>query len=197
MHSLLTQPVECLRDVGLVDEGGIGVGRAAPRLEGRRVPAVGPRRPVHVVEVLRLHVVGLEVGVAEGPRGRHGGRIDRLLEVPLAQPWQGRSVDLGVATDDVVDARGVGGPVDGVPRVVGLVALLDEHRHGGGVLGLLGQAMPSLEHEYVDPPLRQAVGQRRTTHTATDDDDVRGFLHAPIPSWKGLRCRLLERDGAG
>ena len=194
MHALLGKPAHRLRDVGLVGERGIGIGRAAPGLElahGRAVTGTG--RSVHVVEVLRAHVVGLDVGVAEGPRGRDAAGVRRLLEVALAQARKRGAVDLGVAANDVVHAGCERRAVDGIPRVVRLVAPVDEDRLRRGVLRLLGQAMTALEHEDIHAALRQAVGERRPAHAAADDDDVSGEVHGPIPPRWAPRSRRRRR----
>jgi hypothetical protein len=64
MDALPDEPFAQIRDVGLVLDGGIGKGAAAPRFGGVLAGAA-----VDVVDALCLGIVGLEVGVAEGPRG--------------------------------------------------------------------------------------------------------------------------------
>src|SRR5690349_20112080 len=71
---------------------------------GGRIGGVDAVAAVHVVEVLRLRVVGLEVLVAERPGGRDAVRMGELAEVLLAQAKQRRAVELGVAAHVIVDA---------------------------------------------------------------------------------------------
>src|SRR6516164_1256955 len=93
-----------------------GIGCACPRLT-RILTSIA----VYLVELFCLHVVGLEVVVADRPGRRNATVVANLTEILFAQAEQSSAVKLRVATDVVV---GVGMKVlaFGIePRFTGVV----------------------------------------------------------------------------
>src|SRR4051812_12358092 len=97
---LVDEIVVELLDTRLMGDSGIREPAGA-----RRLGRVLARLAVDQVQPLRLGVVGLEVGVGDGPRGGYPAVVLDLLEVALAQAEQDRRVDLGVAADEVLGVR--------------------------------------------------------------------------------------------
>ena len=78
-------------------------GRKRVRRRCRWVGRVLTTCTVHLVELLRLGVVRLHDVVADRPGRRDAVVVLDLTEVALAQPVEGRSVELGRPADEVVD----------------------------------------------------------------------------------------------
>src|SRR5271165_7521729 len=87
-----------LLDSRLMRDGGEGVGRAGGGFGG--VLAAGA---VDLVELLGLRVVGLHLLVGDRPRRRDAAVMAELAEVLRAKAVERRAVELGRATDAVVD----------------------------------------------------------------------------------------------
>src|ERR1700712_4077934 len=84
-------------DARLVLDRRISVGRAGPGFGG-----VLSTLSVYVVQRLGLRVVRLPKVVAQWPRRRNSVLMPQLAEVALAQAEQGGAIDLGVATDKIM-----------------------------------------------------------------------------------------------
>ena len=102
--------VEQLLDARLVRDRRVGIGTAGPRF-GRILAALA----VHVIQRLRLLIVGLERVVTDRPRRRDAVGMNDLAEVALAQPQQHGAVHLAVATDVVMQAGMEHATVGAVP----------------------------------------------------------------------------------
>src|SRR5579862_3917768 len=88
-----------LLDAGLVGDRRIGVGFGFGRLGGIFSPL-----SVHVVHPLCFEVVGSHIGVSDRPGGGYAAAVPYLAEVALPHPQEGRAIELGIASDVVVDA---------------------------------------------------------------------------------------------
>ena len=91
---------------------------------------------VNLVVVLGLRVVRLELVVRDRPRGGDAVVVLQLTEVPGAQPVEGGAVELRRPAHEVVDLRLERLALLVVPRVLGHVAVVDEHVLGQPVLRL-------------------------------------------------------------
>ena len=151
VETQLLEVVAQLLDAGLVGDRRMEVLRTGMTLA--RVLAV---LAVHEVQVLGLGVVGLEVVVRDGPGRRDAAVVAQLAEVLRSQPEEGRTVELRVATDVVVDLwlEVVAVPV--VPDLRREVLAADEHRLRLPVVALPGQEVPAFEPEH----LRALVASR-------------------------------------
>ena len=104
-------------------------------------------RAVDLVHVLGLGVVGLEVGVADRPRGRHAVVMRVAIEVLLAQAEKRGAVELGRAADEVVRA-GLEELAAFIAPVAGRdVAVLLENLLGAPVLRFARKPAAALEDE--------------------------------------------------
>ena len=168
----LLEVVGELLDARLVRHRRERVGRA--RVALGRVLAV---RPVHLVQVLGLRVVGLQLVVGDGPGGREPVVMLQLAEVLRPQPVERRPVELGGAADEVVDLRLERRSVGVVPGVRRDVAIVDEHVLGKPVRRLPREPVPSFEHQNPLPRRRQMAGQRTAAGAAPHDDDVVVVAH--------------------
>src|SRR5262249_12177602 len=70
----------------------------------RWVGRVAAAQAMHLVEMLRLGVIRFEVLVADWPGGGDAAVVLHLTEVLLAQTNEGRAIEFGVATDEVMRA---------------------------------------------------------------------------------------------
>src|SRR3954453_16691119 len=174
-----------LLDPRLMGDGGIWKWPGARRFGG-----VLAGLAVDEVEPLGLRVVGLEVGVGDGPGGRHAAVVLHLLEVALAEAQQRPAVDLGVAADEVLGVRAERHAVLVVPALAGDVSLAPEDLLGVPVLELTREVAAALEQQ--DPPARrgEAVRERATARAGADDDHVvvvhrsrRGRSARSTPRW--------------
>src|SRR5207247_4549370 len=95
-----------------------------------------------------------------------------LAEVLGAQAVKRRAVELGRPADEVVDLRLEGLAVLVVPRVLGHVAIVDEHVLGEPVLRLTREPVASLEQEDPLARRRQVSRERPASRAGADDDDV-------------------------
>jgi hypothetical protein len=164
-----------LGDPRLVGDRRERVGAAA----GRLVLATGP---ADLVEILRLVVPGLQVGVRDRPRRRDPVDVPDPAEVALAQPEQDGTVDLRVAPDVVVLLGGerlAGRVVDPLAGVV--VALGHPDLGGVPVLRLARQVVAAFEEQDPLPGWGQGVRHGAATGAAADDDDVEVFGHGCAP----------------
>jgi hypothetical protein len=153
--------------------------------KGNGVDRVRARGPVHTEQPLGLGVVGLELVVADRP-----GRRDAVLafehpEVLAPEARQGGAVDLGAATDDVVDRRmkGFAAPVE--ERIGGAISLGHEELPRAPVLGLTRQVVAALDDEDLRAAIAERVGERAAAHATADDGDV---------GRDGRRVRVLRHE---
>ena len=171
-----------LLDARLVRDGREGIGRA-----GRRLGRVLAARPVHLVELLCLRVVGLHLVVADRPLGGDAVVMAQLAEVLFAQSVERRAVELGRAADEVVHLRlellcGLGVR----PEVVGDVAVVDEDVLRRPVLRLAREPVPALEQQDALARGSEVPHQRAAAGAAADDDDV-VVAHALTSSSRSAR----------
>ena len=152
-----------------------------------RIPWVLSADAVHLVEILGLRVVGLEVVVADRPRGRDPAVVLQLAEVRLPQPVQRRSVELRRSAHEVVDLGLEGFPLLVVPGVLRDVSVVDEDGGGVPILGLSGQPVPAFEDQHSLSRGRQAVGERASAGPGSHDDDVVLVGHECLLRW--FRCQ--------
>jgi hypothetical protein len=164
-HSL--EPVRELLDARFVLHGREGIILA--RFPGERILAV---LAVNPVQVLGLHVVRLEVVVAERPFRRESARVTRAAEVGGIEPEERRTVDLRVATHVVVELGPKGLVVDVVKGLLGNVAVVGEDLFGVPVRAFPLQEVAALEQEHAFAGLRQFGRSRSATGPASDHDDV-------------------------
>ena len=155
-----------------------GVGRARRRLGRILVVAA-----VDLVELLRLRVVGLDVVVRDGPRGRDAVVVLELPEVLLPESIEGGAVELGLAADVVVDPGLEALALVVVPRVLRHVTVLDEDLAGVPVLDLARQPVAAFEQEDPLPGWGEVPGKRAAAGSGADDDHVvRAIVrHPPSP----------------
>ena len=118
--------------------------RVRKRPGPRRLGRVLARLPVHEIELLRLCVVGLEILIGDRPRRREAAVVVNLAEVPLTQAEQDRSVELGVAADEVLLVGLEGLAILVVPDLIGQVAVLLEDLAAVPVLWLARQVAAAL-----------------------------------------------------
>src|SRR5207245_2191868 len=131
-----------LLDARLMAERIVAIGGAGRRL--RRILAV---KPVHLIKVLRLGVVGFKIFVPDRPSRRETTVMLDLAEILLAEPQQHCPVDFGVPADVVVDAGMENLPVLVLPALLGLVLVVDEDGAGIPVLLLARQIVSPLEQQ--------------------------------------------------
>ena len=190
VEALLGQHLVQLLDLGFVDDGRLRVGGAGPGLV--RVLAT---LAVDFVEGFSLAVIGLELVVADGPGGGSAVFVADLAEILLAQAEEGGAVNLGVASDVVVEAGVELAAVAAVPGFLGLVGAVDEDGLAVPVGAGAGEVVAALEHEDALAGGSEAVGERGATGAAADDDDVVVFVRHGAGSCSGPRSMLLR--GAG
>src|SRR5215211_3596284 len=98
--------------------------------------------------MLGLAVVGLEVGVADRPRRRDAAGVLEDAEVFRAEARQACPVDLGVAADVVMHARGERAPRAGVLPWLGVaIAPVAEHGRRRPVRVLARQEVAALNEQ--------------------------------------------------
>ena len=127
---------------------------------------------VHLVVVLGLRVVRLELVVRDRPRGRDTVVVLQLAEVPGAQPVERGAVELRRPAHEVVDLRLERLALLVVPRVLGHVAVVDEHVLGEPVLRLAGQPVAALEQEDALARRGEVARERSAARARSDDDHV-------------------------
>lgn len=167
VQSLLLQVVAQLLDARLVLDRRIRVLGAGGTL-GRilAVPAVDE------VEVLGLGVVRLEFLVAQRPGGGEAVVVAELAEVLGTHTEERGAVELGVAAHVVIDLGRELVSVFVVPEFRCAVFPFDEDGGGIPVVAFTRKIVPAFEKENSFPRGRQSVGDRATTRTGADNDDV-------------------------
>ncbi len=95
-----------------------------------------------------------------------------FAEVGLAETQERRAVELGIATDVVVDARPERASRSVQPVLVGRVVLLVEDGPGTPILLFAAQVFAALENQNAKPGRGKCVSERRAPRTASDDDRV-------------------------
>jgi hypothetical protein len=107
--------------------------------------------------------------------------VAELAEVLRPQAVEGGAVELRRPADEVVDLRLERLPLRVVPRVVGDVAVVDEHVLREPVLRLARQPAASLEQEDLLARGREVPGKRAAARTRPDDDHVIfGHFNPPL-----------------
>jgi hypothetical protein len=158
--------------VELLDTRLVGDGWVGERAGARRLGRVLAGLAMDEVEPLGLGVVGLEVGVADRPRGGDAAVVLDLLEVALAKAEQRSAVDLGAAADEVLGVRSERDAVLVVPALGGDVSLAAEYLFGVPVLALAREVAAALEQEDLLARGREAVRERAAAGPRADDDHV-------------------------
>ena len=150
------------------------VGLAPPRLGG---VLAGHAR--HAEDALRDRVVGLQVGVPEGP-ARAGVAHDLTvhLEVLLAEAERDAPVEHRGPTDVEVGPEIPAAPELAVGRLAAVVPGELAHVLLGPVLGSALHPAAALEHEHAPAGLHQLARGHGAAEAAADDDRVVG-LHGP------------------
>ena len=168
----------------LLDARLMGQRRIRIRRAGRAFGRVLAPGAVDLVHLLRGGVPGLHLGVADGPRGRDAVVMLEDPEVLGTQSIQGGAVQLGRATDPVVDARLERLAVLVVPGLLWHVLVVHEHDLGVPVLGLAWQPVAALQDQDALAGRGELVSQGAAAGTAADDDDVvvAALGHGRIPS---------------
>ncbi len=121
-----------------LDGGFMGHGREGKGAGARRLGGVLARLAVDHVDFLGAAVVGLQLVIRDGPGRRRAAFVLDSAEVLATQARQRRSIHLGVAADEVVNAGLERLAVRVVPVFIGLVPLLVEDSAWLPVLRLLG-----------------------------------------------------------
>ena len=169
--------VRKLLDPRLVGHRWEGIRSARRRLRG-----VLPPRAVHLVQLLRLRVVGLQLVVGDRPGGRDPVVVAELAEVLFPEPVQRGPVELGRPADEVVHLGLERLALYVVPRVGRDVPVVHEDVLREPVLRLARQPVAALEQEDALPRGGKVPGKRAAACTGADDDDV-VVLHAFAPYW--------------
>jgi hypothetical protein len=156
-----------LLDPRLVGNRRMPVGRA-----GRWIGGVLAALAMHLVEMFGLGVVRLQRFVRNGPRRGHTAVVLELAEVLFAEPEERRTVELGVAADEVIGVGVQRLSVPVAPLLLGVVAALDVDRPGAPVLLFPGDVIAALEQQHPLSRRRQPMGQSSAARAGADDDDV-------------------------
>ena len=186
------QFAEQLVDAGLVRHRRPRV-LLAPRTLGRVVAVVA----VHLVEPLRLRVIGLEVVIGHRPGRRQPVDVLEVAEVLGSEPVQRGAVHLRRTADEVVHLRLERGAVGVVPRVGRDVAPVDEDRLGVPVRHLTREEVAAFEQQDAFPRCGQCVRQRPTARAGPDDDHIEALWHMSGPSPRDVNlvsARILSAD---
>src|SRR6516162_3173482 len=138
----------------------------------RRVGRIRPMLAVDVIELLRLAVIGLEIGIADRPGGRDPPVVPDLAEILLAQAEQRGAVEFGVAADVIMDAGMESPAVLAVPGLLRLVFRLDEDGGRVPVVSLAWQEIAALEQQDALASRREPMGERTAAGTGADNDHV-------------------------
>ena len=156
-----------LLDAWLVGDGREGIGGACRGLRG-----VLASSPVHLVELLRLRVVGLHLVVGDGPGRRYTILVADLAEVLGAQAVERGAEHLAGAADEVVHFRGELLVIGVVPGVLRLVATIHKDILGPPVLRLASQEVPPLQQKDLLAGAGKPVDERPSPSPAADHDHV-------------------------
>ena len=175
-----------LLDARLVGDGREGIGSACRGLRG-----VLASSTVHLVELLRLRVVGLHLVVGDGPGRRDAILVLDLAEVLGAQAVERRAEHLGRAADEVVHLRGELLVLGVVPGVLRLVAAVDKDVLGPPVLRLASQEVPSLQQQDLLAGAGEPVDERPSPGPAADHDHV-VVAHALTPTSLRRSLRMIR-----
>jgi len=191
----VAQPREILvklLDARLVADGRVRVGGRCGRLRG--ILAAGS---MHMIECLRLRVVGLQVLVPEGPCRRDASVVLDLSEVLPAQAEKRRAVELRMRPrSSCMRVERFSAPV--VPHLLGVVVTLDIDRARIPVALFAGHKVSALEHQDPLPGRRERMHQRPTARAGSDDDDVvapRGSMY--VSSLGSRPCPTRCARGSG
>src|SRR4029453_10828746 len=127
---------------------------------------------VHLVEVLRLDVKGLEIGIFEGPCGGDSAVMNDFTEVLGTQPEQGGAVELRVTADVVVDLGLELVAVPVVPLLLRQILALDEYGPGIPIVELARQERPSLQPQDALSARGESVTYGSAASAGGDDHHV-------------------------
>jgi hypothetical protein len=100
---------------------------------------------VHMKQVLRLRIVGLELSVFERPRRRNAVLMTDLIEIAFAQTKQRGTIHLGIAAAKIMQAGTKALAISVVPRLLGLIGAVDEHSLRIPVGGRAREEIPAFE----------------------------------------------------
>ena len=167
VQALLLEVVAELLDARLVPDR-----RERIRGAGRALGGVLAVLAVHPVEVLGLGVERLQVLVADRPRGRQPAVVPDLAEVLRPEPEQRRAVELGVASDVVVQLGRELVAVPVLPELRRPVLPAHEHRRGVPVVPLPRQVVAAFQDQDALARPGQPVGESPSAGSRADHDHV-------------------------
>ncbi len=186
VHAELTHVLLNRRHTRLIGQRRIRILLRVKRLRRieRAAIATGNRRrcsqvAVHMEQLLRARIVGLHVGIADRPCRRNPALLMHHPEVFRAHPEHRRAVHLRLATDVVGLLRMQRLTVLIVPRLLGVIAVVQKHSRRAPVQLLLRQKRPALQNQNAFTSPRQVQRQSSSTSSGTNDDRVVRISHAP------------------
>jgi len=163
----------------------VAYGRIWVRSARRWVRGILGPQPVDLVEALRLPVVRLQFVVADRPSRRHAAPVFDLAEVLAPQPEQSGAVKLRIAADAVARMRMEHAAIGVPPHLRGVILAVDVDCFCAPVVFLTRHVIAALEKQNALAGRRQGIGERATTGTASNDDDVvMVHRHAPCPRYR-------------
>ena len=167
MQSLLAKSLRQLRHVWIGRHR-----RKGERTGARWIGRIGPGLTVDPEQSLRAIVVRRQIVIGDRPGRGDAPRVLNLAKILLAQPWQRRTVDLGIPTDEVMNARREPATTRVAPLLSGLVAVLTEDGRRTPVLWFAGEEPSALEEQHLGAAVPERPGQRAAAHSRPDDHHV-------------------------
>src|SRR5215470_2817822 len=139
---------------------------------GRRLGGVFSAVAVYLVQVLSLHVIGLQIFVRDRPSGGNTAVVPNLPEVFFPQAEKRRSIELGVPTNVIVRMRMEVLAVLIEPRLLGVVVTLHVDQLRVPVGFLARNVIAALEDKDSLARRCKMIRQGASPGTGSNDDHV-------------------------
>ena len=161
-----------MKRLGGIERGAIAAGNGGG----------GAKVAMDVKELFGAGVIGLQIGVGDGPRRRYAALVLDDSEVLSPHAKHGRAVHFCLSTYKVGLLRVQVFAIFILPGFFGVISVIEENSGGVPVQFFLGHERTPLQDENVLAGLSQVESQGSTARAGSDNDCVVLSRH------NGLRC---------
>jgi hypothetical protein len=138
----------------------------------RRIGRISTGLAVDSIEPFRLRIIRFKLFVSDWPSRRDTFFVLQLTKIFSAQPRQCGSVNLGVATDEIVYSRRKRNALVIVPNFLRLITAFSENSRRIPILTFARKKISAFYQEDVESALPERVSQSSASHPCSDDDEI-------------------------